>query len=247
MTCPTSAVYTGSRAAPCTAAVTGAGGLDQAVTPVTHSNNTNVGTAGASATYAGDANHTGSSDSKAFGITKATSTVTVSCPTSVLATGSAIAPCTATATGVGDLAAGAPVTVTYANNILAGTATATAVYGGNSNHNGSSSTATFTINPWTLSGFYQPVDMGGVVNTVKGGSTVPLKFEAFSGSRRSRRRPSSAGVHGQHGRLHVGCDRGRDRADDHRRHELPLRLAAASSSRTGRRPRPRSAAATRSR
>jgi hypothetical protein len=33
-----------------------------------------------------------------------------------------------------------------------------------------------------ISGFYQPVDMGSVVNTVKGGSTVPLKFEVFNGS-----------------------------------------------------------------
>jgi hypothetical protein len=41
---------------------------------------------------------------------------------------------------------------------------------------------TYTVNPWTLSGFYQPVDMNGVYNTVKGGSTVPLKFEAFAGS-----------------------------------------------------------------
>jgi hypothetical protein len=32
---------------------------------------------------------------------------------------------------------------------------------------------------YTLSGFYRPVDMGGVFNTVKGGSTVPLKFEVF--------------------------------------------------------------------
>ncbi len=30
-----------------------------------------------------------------------------------------------------------------------------------------------------FSGFYQPVDMGGVLNTVKNGSTVPLKFEVF--------------------------------------------------------------------
>jgi hypothetical protein len=35
---------------------------------------------------------------------------------------------------------------------------------------------------WTLKGFYQPTDMSGVVNTVKGGSTVPLKFEIFAGS-----------------------------------------------------------------
>jgi len=38
----------------------------------------------------------------------------------------------------------------------------------------------YTVKAWTLSGFYQPVDMGGVWNIVKGGSTVPLKFEAFA-------------------------------------------------------------------
>ena len=40
----------------------------------------------------------------------------------------------------------------------------------------------YQILPWSLLGFYQPVDMNGVVNTAKGGSTVPLKFEVFSGS-----------------------------------------------------------------
>jgi hypothetical protein len=40
----------------------------------------------------------------------------------------------------------------------------------------------YTVDPWTLKGFYQPVDMGdNVVNTIKGGSTVPLKFEVFAG------------------------------------------------------------------
>ena len=46
-------------------------------------------------------------------------------------------------------------------------------------------TGSITVQPWTLSGFYQPVDMaaGGMVwNTVKGGSTVPLKFEVFRGT-----------------------------------------------------------------
>jgi hypothetical protein len=38
------------------------------------------------------------------------------------------------------------------------------------------------VNHWTLTGFYQPVDMSGVWNTVKGGQTVPLKFEIFAGS-----------------------------------------------------------------
>ncbi|MBX6751581.1 MAG: PxKF domain-containing protein, partial [Micromonosporaceae bacterium] len=34
--------------------------------------------------------------------------------------------------------------------------------------------------PLTITGFYQPVDMGGVINTVKAGSTVPLKFQVYS-------------------------------------------------------------------
>jgi hypothetical protein len=39
----------------------------------------------------------------------------------------------------------------------------------------------YTVLGWTPSGFYQPVDMNGVLNTVKGGSTVPLKFEISAG------------------------------------------------------------------
>jgi hypothetical protein len=35
---------------------------------------------------------------------------------------------------------------------------------------------------YTITGFYQPVDMNGVINTVKGGATVPLKFEIFDGT-----------------------------------------------------------------
>lgn len=41
----------------------------------------------------------------------------------------------------------------------------------------------YTVLPWNLSGFYQPIEMGSnVVNTVKGGATVPLKFEVFAGT-----------------------------------------------------------------
>jgi hypothetical protein len=43
-------------------------------------------------------------------------------------------------------------------------------------------TVTVTILPWTLTGFYHPVDMNGVYNLVKNGSTVPLKFEVSAGS-----------------------------------------------------------------
>jgi hypothetical protein len=43
-------------------------------------------------------------------------------------------------------------------------------------------TRSYTVLAWTLGGFFSPVDMNGVYNTVKGGSTVPLKFEVFAGS-----------------------------------------------------------------
>ena len=41
---------------------------------------------------------------------------------------------------------------------------------------------TLTVKALTLNGFFQPTDMGGVLNTVKAGSTVPLKWKVFAGS-----------------------------------------------------------------
>lgn len=70
-------VYNGLPHTPCTAVVTGPGGLNQALT-VTYTNNINAGTATASATYAGDANYNGSSDTKNFTIEKANATCTIS-------------------------------------------------------------------------------------------------------------------------------------------------------------------------
>lgn len=48
--------------------------------------------------------------------------------------------------------------------------------------NKATATRSYTVLPWTTKGYYSPVDGGGVWNTVKGGSSVPLKFEAFSGT-----------------------------------------------------------------
>ncbi|MFX1821967.1 PxKF domain-containing protein [Pseudarthrobacter sp. CC4] len=42
-------------------------------------------------------------------------------------------------------------------------------------------THSYEVKAWTMKGFYQPIDMGGVLNTVKGGSAVPAKFEVFAG------------------------------------------------------------------
>lgn len=48
--------------------------------------------------------------------------------------------------------------------------------------NGAVETRDYDVLAWTLTGFYQPVDMSGVLNIIKGGSTVPLKFEIVAGS-----------------------------------------------------------------
>jgi len=48
--------------------------------------------------------------------------------------------------------------------------------------NTSTVSQTYHVLAWTGKGFYSPVDMSGVVNKVKGGSTVPLKFELFAGA-----------------------------------------------------------------
>lgn len=76
-------------------------------------------------------------------ISKAPSTTTVVCPASVLYSGSPLTPCTATATGAGNL--NVPLTVSYTNNVNPGTATANASYAGDPNHDGSSGSANFTI------------------------------------------------------------------------------------------------------
>jgi len=148
VTCPLliSVVYTGFPITPtpsCTVSVSGAGGLSLAPTPV-YANNTNVGNATASYTYAGDLNHTGSSDTKTFAtITKVSSTTVVTCsPTSVVYTGSALTPCTVAVTGVNLSLTRTPV---YASNTNVGTATASYTYAGDLNHTGSSGSTTFTI------------------------------------------------------------------------------------------------------
>ncbi|HEY3335388.1 MAG TPA: hypothetical protein VGK16_09170, partial [Candidatus Limnocylindrales bacterium] len=142
VTCPANVTYTGSPLTPCPATVTGDGGLGQ-VLSVTYGNNTNAGLASASASYTGDANHTGSTDSRTFTIDKASSLTTVTCPTNVTYTGSAQTPCSASVTGAGSLSQ--TVTVTYSNNADAGSATAAAFYAGDANHTGSSDSKTFTI------------------------------------------------------------------------------------------------------
>jgi hypothetical protein len=67
LSCPASVTYNGAAQTPCTAAATGVGGLNQSLT-VSYTTNTNAGTAGASANFPGDTNHTGNNGSASFTI-----------------------------------------------------------------------------------------------------------------------------------------------------------------------------------
>ncbi|WP_426997335.1 PxKF domain-containing protein [Pseudarthrobacter sp. N5] len=62
-----------------------------------------------------------------------------------------------------------------------GTHVLTATATDNAGNTGTSA-QTYTVKNWTAKGFYQPIDMGGVLSTVKAGSTVPAKFELFAGT-----------------------------------------------------------------
>ena len=65
-----------------------------------------------------------------------------------------------------------------------GTCAVTATKAGDDNYNPVKSGETsITLAAWKVGGFYSPVDLNGIYNTVKGGSTVPVKFELFAGSR----------------------------------------------------------------
>jgi len=97
------------------------------------------------------------------------------------------APTCSASDALSGLAAACSVTG-YSTAVGTHTVTASATdNAGNSN----SASATYTVLAWTLRGFYQPVDMSVdypaiiVWNTVKGGSTVPLKFEVFKGTTES--------------------------------------------------------------
>ena len=89
-------------------------------------------------------------------------------------------PAKPTCTAADDVSGFAACDVTgYSTAVGTHTMTATAT-----DNAGRTATATrsYTVLPWTAKGYYAPVDMGSVFNTVKGGSTVPLKFEGFAGS-----------------------------------------------------------------
>jgi hypothetical protein len=136
-------IYDGTAQAPATVTVNGVGGLS--LTPeAVYANNVNAGTATASYSFAGDENHFGSSDSQTFQIGKAESTTVVTIVGGPFTyDGTAQTPATVTVSGAGGLSL-TPEPV-YANNMNAGTATASYSFAGDENHSGSSDSQTFEI------------------------------------------------------------------------------------------------------
>ena len=86
--------------------------------------------------------------------------------------------CTATDCGSGLNSAGCVVSG-YSTALGTHTLKATAT---DKSGNTASKEISYTVKPYTLNGFYQPIDMNDTVNTVKNGSTVPVKFELFKGT-----------------------------------------------------------------
>ncbi len=144
VSCTASETFTGAALEPCSAGVTGAGALSQALA-VSYSGNTNAGTASASAAFAGGGNYLSSTDSETFEILKATTSVSVSCPASVGYTATVQTPCTAAVSGA---ALSTPIDVTYvaASPRNAGSYTASGAYGGGANWESSSASTTFAVN-----------------------------------------------------------------------------------------------------
>src|SRR5205823_2707915 len=123
--------------------VSGAGVINCSAFMTYSGDQIDAGTYTVIATYAGDANHTGSSDTATITIDKATSTTT--------ATGDEFTYDATTHTGGSAVVSGAGVVTGSAvlsysgDQIDAGTYTVIATYAGDANHTGSSDTATITI------------------------------------------------------------------------------------------------------
>ena len=164
---------------------TGASGLTESLA-VTYADNTDAGIASASASFAGDANHTASSGSTTFTIAKADQTIT---PSTVSDAGYVIG---STATLDASASSGLPVTYSasgpcsLSDNTLtftgAGTCALTTSQAGDTNFNAAPDVVQNLNVTFVFNGFLQPISgTAHTINTTtsvfKGGSTVPVKFQ----------------------------------------------------------------------
>jgi hypothetical protein len=181
----TAADATSGVASPCTATA-GATGCNFTQTSSTNGSAVNI-PSGAVSDGAGNANSGISAGP--FKIDSVAPTLTVPTNISVQATSASGAVVTFNGLSASD-ALSTPTTVckrTDTNAIVASGATfplgKTTVTCTATDEAGNTTTRTFDVTvSVTLAGFYQPVDAMPTLNTVKGGSTVPFKFEVFGAS-----------------------------------------------------------------
>jgi hypothetical protein len=140
ISCPSSVEFSAVAQAPCNAVVTGL--AFGATVTLTYSSNLNVGAASVIATLPPGPNHGGATASGGFQITPAATTTTVTCPETVVYTGSPITPCSALTIGPGLNELNTP---TYSNNVGLGTAGASYTFEAGGNYLGSSDSQTFRI------------------------------------------------------------------------------------------------------
>jgi hypothetical protein len=120
-----------------------------------------------------------------WSIAKATPTLSLTC-TEVIYDGNPHS-CVGTATGVGGAAVSGTWSYNPASETNPGSYTITGSFTSTDTNyvSGSTASGTLKIDHWTVTGFYSPVvpTTGTVVwNVIKGGSTVPLKFNIYAGT-----------------------------------------------------------------
>lgn len=129
-------------------------------------------------TFTDNAGNSTTGASKTFKVDLTNPTATFSADLGSSYFGSVLAAPTCTAVDTVSGPAGCTVT---GYNTTVGTHTLTATATDNAGRTGTA-TQTYEVKAWTMKGFYAPIDMGGVLNTVKGGSAVPAKFNVFAGT-----------------------------------------------------------------
>ena len=204
ISCPAGGVtYTGMPQTPCSATATGPVGLSQTLT-VSYSNNTNAGTAMASASYAGDANYLGSSAQVGFTINQASTTTALTATpnpanfgqsVSLVATVAPVAPGAGTPTGTVTFKDGSTSLATAtiqsgtgrltASSLAAGTHNLNAAYSGDRNFNNSSTAnlleqivcgVLLSISPSTMRQGGTITLTGQVISCATAPQTVVVKF-----------------------------------------------------------------------
>ncbi|MGI9101273.1 MAG: PxKF domain-containing protein, partial [Terriglobales bacterium] len=181
-----SGVYDALAHSPSACVITGAytGDLTCANTPSPLGPDVGSGAVTPQVSGTGLSNFAVSKTNGAYSITKANAIINVT-PYNVIFDGSPHL-ATGTATGVGGVDLSAWLNLSGTNHILVGDYPSDPwSFNGGTNYNNASGAVHDSVGAWTINGYYSPVNWSTSVlvwNSVKGGSTVPLKFNVLEGS-----------------------------------------------------------------